>query len=233
MNEATTLAPVTGADRIQALDVVRGFALLGILLMNIEGMAGPLMNSMTGVDPSLAGIDRWADTAIYLLVQGKFYPLFSLLFGMGFAVMLHRAEVAERPFFAVYLRRILVLLGLGLAHGFLLWSGDILVAYAVMGFLLLLFFRRTPTSRLPKWGIALMLLPIGLMMLFGLVGTAMQGMPEEARAGFDEAMRQQAAAMATVGTSAWRQLSGATPRPDCAARRCWPGTWRCRPGVPR
>ena len=94
MTEQVSLAPVTGADRIQALDVVRGFALLGILLMNIEGMAGPLMASMTGLDPQLTGADRWVDGAIYLLVQGKFYPLFSLLFGMGFAVMLARASVA-------------------------------------------------------------------------------------------------------------------------------------------
>lgn len=220
MNETTQtaapLAPVAAHERIAAMDVLRGFALLGILLMNIEGMAGPLMASMTGVDPALTGADRWADTLIYLLVQGKFYPLFSMLFGMGFAVMLHRAEVAEQPFFAVYLRRILVLLGLGVAHGFLLWAGDILVSYALMGFLLLLFFRRTPVSRLPKWGVALMLLPVGLTVLLGLLGSAMQAMPPGAdRAGFDQAMAQQAAAMAAdieaqrraYGSGSWAEAT--------------------------
>ena len=196
MNEPVSLAPVTGTDRIQALDVVRGFALLGILLMNIEGMAGPLMASMTGLDPQLTGADRWVDGAIYLLVQGKFYPLFSLLFGMGFAVMLMRAEAAERPFFGLYLRRVLALLGIGLVHALLVWSGDILVTYALMGFLLLLFFRRTPRPRLPKWGIALMLVPVVLTMSLGLLGSAMQAMPEEARAGFEQAMAQQAVQMA-------------------------------------
>lgn len=196
MNEQASLAPVTGAERIQALDVVRGFALLGILLMNIEGMAGPLMASMTGLDPQLTGADRWVDGAIYLLVQGKFYPLFSLLFGMGFAVMLMRAEASGRPFFGLYLRRVLALLGIGLAHALLVWSGDILVTYAVMGFVLLLFFRRTPRARLPKWGIALMLLPVALTLAFGLLGSAMQAMPEEARASFDQAMAQQAVQMA-------------------------------------
>ncbi|OHE81152.1 MAG: hypothetical protein A2X76_08950 [Lysobacterales bacterium GWF1_69_6] len=196
MNESASLAPVTGADRIQALDVVRGFALLGILLMNIEGMAGPLMASMTGLDPQLTGADRWVDGAIYLLVQGKFYPLFSMLFGMGFAVMLMRAEAAQRPFFGLYLRRVLALLAIGLAHALLVWSGDILVTYALMGFLLLLFFRRTPQSRLPKWGIALMLVPAVLTLSLGLLGSAMQAMPEAARAGFDEAMARQAVQMA-------------------------------------
>lgn len=196
MNEQASLAPVTGAERIQALDVVRGFALLGILLMNIEGMAGPLMASMTGLDPQLTGADRWVDGAIYLLVQGKFYPLFSLLFGMGFAVMLMRAEDAQRPFFSLYLRRVLALLGIGLAHALLVWSGDILVTYALMGFVLLLFFRRTPQSRLPKWGVALMLVPAVLTLSLGLLGSAMQAMPEEARASFDQAMAQQAVQMA-------------------------------------
>ena len=99
------LAPIASGERMHTLDVVRGFALLGIFLMNIEGMAGPLMASMTGLDPQLTGADRGVDGAIYLLVQGKFYPLFSLLFGMGFAVMLMRAEDAQRPFFALYLRQ--------------------------------------------------------------------------------------------------------------------------------
>src|SRR5687767_8745090 len=96
------LSPVAPADRIETLDVLRGFALLGILLMNIEGFVGPLVGALTGLDPALAGADRWTDAAIYVLVQGKFYTLFSLLFGMGFAVMSQRAEATMRPFAGVY-----------------------------------------------------------------------------------------------------------------------------------
>ena len=186
MTNTIPLAPITSGDRIQALDSIRGFALLGILLMNIEGMVGPLMASISGVDPLLTGADRWVDTAIYLLVQGKFFPLFSMLFGMGFAIMLARAQAAGRPFVAVYLRRVLALLAIGLAHALLVWSGDILVTYALMGLVMLLFFRGTPQSRLPKWGVALMLLPVGFTLLMGLIGTAVQAMPEEARAGFEK-----------------------------------------------
>lgn len=193
MTQDHTLAPVGAPDRIQALDALRGFALLGILLMNIEAFVGPLMNSMTGLDPSLQGADRTMDAAIYLLVQGKFFPLFSMLFGMGFAVMLMRADAAGRPFLGLYLRRIGTLLVLGLAHAVLLWPGDILVTYALMGLLLGLCFRGTPQSRLPKWGVALMLLPVGLTLLMGLLGSAMQAMPEEARAGFEQAMAAQGA----------------------------------------
>ena len=62
--------PVAPADRIDSLDILRGMALLGILLMNIEGLAGPLVSSLTGVDAALRGADRAVDTVIYLLVQG-------------------------------------------------------------------------------------------------------------------------------------------------------------------
>ena len=198
MTNTNTLAPITSADRIQALDAIRGFALLGILLMNIEGLVGPLMASMSGVDPALTGADRWADTAIYLLVQGKFFPLFSMLFGMGFAIMLMRAQAAGRPFVAVYLRRVLALLVFGLLHALLVWPGDILVTYALMGLLLLLFFRGTPQSRLPKWGISLMLVPAALTMALGLLGSAIQALPGDASAGMAAALAEQSAEMASV-----------------------------------
>lgn len=218
MTESANLAPVDGAERLQALDVLRGFALLGILLMNIEGMAGPLMASMTGLDPALSGADRWVDGAIYLLVQGKFFPLFSLLFGMGFAVMMMRAEASGRPFFWLYLRRVLVLLAIGLAHALLLWPGDILVSYALMGLVLLLGFRRTPVPRLPKWGVAMMLAPALLMMAFGLLGSAMKAMPGEARAGYEQALAEQSAAIAAQ-VEAQRQAYGHGSFAEATAQR--------------
>ncbi|MCR6662016.1 MAG: DUF418 domain-containing protein [Luteimonas sp.] len=197
MNDHAALKPVGADDRIQSMDVLRGFALLGILLMNIEGMVGPLFAALSGVDPALTGADRTADTLIYLFVQGKFFPLFSLLFGMGFAVILMRTADAGRPFSGTYLRRVLALLAIGLAHALLVWSGDILVTYALLGLLMLLFFRRTPVSRLPKWGIALALFPCVLMVAGGLAGSAMQMQPGSA-AEFRAAMDEQAAEMAAL-----------------------------------
>ncbi|TDK25006.1 DUF418 domain-containing protein [Luteimonas aestuarii] len=190
MNDSAALSPVGADDRIQSMDVLRGFALLGILLMNIEGMVGPLFASLSGVDPALTGADHTVDTLIYLFVQGKFFPLFSLLFGMGFAVILMRATDAGRPFFGTYLRRVLALLAIGLAHAWLVWSGDILVTYALLGLLMLLLFRRTPVSRLPKWGVAFVLLPCVLMLAGGLAGSMAQMQPDSA-AEFQAAMDAQ------------------------------------------
>ena len=111
----TVAGPVAARERVEVLDVLRGFALLGILLMNIEAFVGPLMESVTGINPRFSGPDRWMDAAIYVLVQGKFITLFSLLFGMGFAVMLERANAAGASGSLIYARRLLALLGIGLA----------------------------------------------------------------------------------------------------------------------
>lgn len=182
-------APITASERLQVMDVLRGFALLGILLMNIEGMAGPMLATGTGLDPTLTGVDRWADAAIYLLVQGKFFTLFSLLFGMGFAVMAERARARGQDFTALYLRRSLALLGIGLVHALLIWSGDILVAYALLS-LPLLAFRDVGGRWLVGLAIASLLAPLALMMGLGLMGTLMQSTPESA-AIWKEAMGEQ------------------------------------------
>jgi uncharacterized protein len=146
------LGPIASTARIQAMDVLRGFALLGILLMNMEGFVGPLMASISGLNPTLTGADAWVDSLIFIFVQGKFYTLFSLLFGMGFAVMMQRTLASGRPFAGVYLRRTIVLL----------------------------FFRNTPQTRLPKWGIFFALLPGALMIVFGLLTDMAKMNPEAA-----------------------------------------------------
>lgn len=211
------MGPVAAAERITAMDVLRGFALLGILLMNIEGMVGPLTAALGGVDPALTGADKVVDTLIYLLVQGKFYPLFSLLFGMGFAVMLARAQAREQPFFAVYLRRILALLAIGLVHAWLIWAGDILVAYAIVGFVLLLFYRRTPMQRLVGWSVFWMLLPCAILMFFGALGSLAQLTPEGA-AEVQKAMDEQAANIAAQ-IEAQRQAYGGGSFAEATAQR--------------
>lgn len=176
------LSPVESTARIQALDALRGFALLGILLMNIEGFVGPLMAALGGIDASLQGPDLWADVAIYILVQGKFYALFSLLFGMGFALILERARRAGRPARGLMLRRMLVLLAIGSVHAFLVWAGDILMAYATLGLVLLLFFDKMPASRLRWWALGMFALPIGLTWFYVLPVVASHADPATAAA---------------------------------------------------
>lgn len=137
----TELAPVPMAERIQALDVVRGFALIGIFLMNVEFYNRALAEIGTGLPSTLKGVDWLAGWFVYMFVQGKFWTMFSLLFGMGFAVMLTRAERAGRDFFRPYMRRIAALAMFGALHHIFIWGGDILFSYAVaaVGLLIVLY----------------------------------------------------------------------------------------------
>ena len=211
------LAPVDTGERVEVMDVLRGFALLGILLMNIEAFVGPLMESITGVNPRFSGADRWMDAGIYVLVQGKFITLFSLLFGMGFAVMLERANATGRNGTALYARRLLALLGIGLTHALLIWSGDILLTYALLGFVLLLFFRRTPVSRLPKWGIALYVLPLLLTVAMAGLSTLAQQDPQAA-AEFQKGLAAQAQQIAAL-VDGERQAFGTGSYAQAVAQR--------------
>ena len=139
-------APVAENQRIEALDVVRGFALLGIFLMNIEWFNRPLTTFNEGMPRGLKGADWLASWFIAYFVQGKFWTIFSLLFGMGFAVMLVRAERAGREFTKVYLRRILALAVFGAVHYIYVWEGDILFSYAMgaLALLIILYGRAWP-----------------------------------------------------------------------------------------
>lgn len=133
---AAILAPVDSSNRIGVLDALRGFALIGILLMNIEWF-GREMSALGSFDTSLGGFDHATGWFVRCFVEGKFYKLFALLFGMGFAVMLMRAREKGRPFGAWFTRRMLVLLVIGILHLVFLWGGDILHDYAFAGLLLL------------------------------------------------------------------------------------------------
>ena len=176
------LAPVAPNQRIQDLDVVRGFALLGIMLMNIEFFNRTTHGIMEGMPAGLRGLDWAASWFIAYFVQGKFWTIFSMLFGMGFAVMLTRAEQAGRDFLWPYLRRIGALAVFGAAHYIFLWDGDILFSYALAaGALLILLYAKWKHILIalallaalgiipgldPLWGMAGALLSIGLNSLY-------------------------------------------------------------------
>jgi uncharacterized protein len=181
----SVLAPTAPGERIPTLDVLRGFALLGIALVNVEFFSRPLQDiNAPGIDPATSGADYFVEWLTYFFVQGKFWTMFALLFGMGFTVMIDRADRAGRPFVPAYLRRSLALLGIGLVHTVLIWSGDILVSYAVGALLLLLarqvrraWLRRSrgrepepmTASRMGGWGAALYGLPLVVILLAGML----------------------------------------------------------------
>ena len=130
------LSPAT--ERLDALDVLRGFALIGICIANVEFFNRPVVESGQGIPAGLHGLDWLVAFLVTYLVSGKFWTIFSLLFGMGFALMLDRARAAGRSFAPTYGRRVGVLLAIGLLHHTLLWSGDILISYAAGALALML-----------------------------------------------------------------------------------------------
>lgn len=151
---ATRATPTRQAQRIAEIDIIRGFALFGVLWMNLNSNAefAVPVAVLTGLPTS--GVDRWIGLLGDWLGQGKAQCLFSILFGFGFAILTHRAEARGADARALYLRRLLILLAVGFAHLFLLWMGDILHAYALMG-LILLVTRRWPTRLLLVLGVSL------------------------------------------------------------------------------
>lgn len=163
--------PTTAGERVIVLDVIRGFALLGILLMNIEYFQRPMQAIMLGFDWQQEGIDRLVALFVFAFVQGKFYTMFSLLFGLGFVIFLDRARARGASARLLFARRLAVLAVFGVLHAFFIWTGDILLLYAGVGFLLLLFVN-TPPSRLWKWGLGFFLVPVALMWLGALAVTA-------------------------------------------------------------
>jgi uncharacterized protein len=155
------LSPVDARERVEILDVLRGFALFGILLVNMAFFAAPLYLEYA-VDPWWTGrVDHVARMLIRFLAQGKFYALFSFLFGVGLAIQLQRAQARGVRFDPFFARRMLWLLLIGLVHAFLIWYGDILVFYALAGFALIPFARRQNRTLL-IWAVILILLPLVL-----------------------------------------------------------------------
>ena len=157
--------PVQVQERIEVLDVIRGFALLGVLMANMAWFSSPaLYFEILGKDMWTGAWDTTTSSFINLLVSGKFYSMFSFLFGLGFAIFFERAmERTVKPKLLFY-RRLFILLLIGLAHAFFIWYGDILVTYALLGFLLPLFFNRKPKT-LIKWAISLFSIFILLLAL--------------------------------------------------------------------
>lgn len=134
-------------------DLARAFALIGIGLVNVAIFSYPMMGGYSA-DGALTGADKWSYFAVNALFLMKSYTLFSFMFGVGFAYQIKAAERRGVGFAGRYWRRIIGLLVLGLLHVALLFQGDILVIYALLGSLLY-FFRNMEASKLIRWGVIL------------------------------------------------------------------------------
>ncbi len=142
-------APDQLSERAGILDVLRGFAILGIFIANSAGFSGyAFMDPGQRESLFTYEIDKWVNFLSIALVGGKFYSLFSLLFGIGFSIILIRNQQKGINPLRIFYRRLLVLMLFGVVHAILLWEGDILVLYALLGLLLPLFRKASNQSLL-------------------------------------------------------------------------------------
>ncbi|QYK47598.1 MAG: DUF418 domain-containing protein [Phycisphaeraceae bacterium] len=170
-------SPVPFSERIGAMDIARGFALLGILTVNFRFFSSPLGASFLPPGPDTPPLDSAWWFIVYTFGESKFYTLFSLLFGMGFIILTDRAR-SRRPESAtpIALRRFGFLALLGFLHANLFWYGDILFVYAIGGLALLLV-RRWKARTLAIVGAALILVAETFVMLSLLLGMLFANTP--------------------------------------------------------
>src|SRR5688572_7681498 len=168
----TAVAPVQESDRYEAMDVVRGVAVLGILILNIQSFAMPFaayFNPTALGEPSARDFAIWSVN--YVFADSKFMTMFSLLFGAGVLLMTTRiAERGGRPALIHY-RRMFWLLAFGLAHAYLIWYGDILVLYAICGLMIYPARRLAPRSQF--------ILGLAVLSVASLVAVGATFMPPE------------------------------------------------------
>ncbi len=168
-------SPIGPAERVAAVDVLRGLSLAGILLVNVYYHGHPyFLDYLTflkyqGLDPADHRLDRLVHGIVTTLCQESFYCLFALLFAFGFVSIVDRCEAAGASARAVGLRRLAALALFGLAHVVLIWAGDILITYALLGLALPLL-RRMGDRALIAWAAAG--LAVGSLLLAGAVVAA-------------------------------------------------------------
>ena len=143
-SDSLPLGPVTRAERIEVLDILRGWAIFGVLLVNMtfDQDWSDLFDKLWS-----GPVDQGALVVIEFLFKNKFYTLLSFLFGLGFSIQMGRAESRGLSFLPFYARKLLGLLVIALLHN-LVWPGDVLKIYAALGFVLLLFRNMAPRKLL-------------------------------------------------------------------------------------
>ncbi|MED1202483.1 DUF418 domain-containing protein [Heyndrickxia acidicola] len=156
------MRPIEPSNRILSLDILRGFSLLGIYIVNMISFHSPFLY----YDP----LEWWrfeektAYEWIEVLAESSFYPIFAMMFGYGLSMIRDRVIQKSENYYRVAVRRLVILLCIGCIHAFLIWSGDILITYAICGLLVLGFLKYSGKTLLFS-GIALFLFP---NLLFGL-----------------------------------------------------------------
>ncbi|GGF15719.1 hypothetical protein GCM10010954_12950 [Halobacillus andaensis] len=139
-------APLQDRDRLSWIDAARGLAILGIFMVNVPAFNAPyfLYGGEDQFFPSETS--QAVQTIIDIFFQASFYTLFSLMFGFGLYMMKERLEQKHVSYRPIIFRRLMVLLGFGAVHAFLIWHGDILLSYGLFGFAMFAFFNASPKT---------------------------------------------------------------------------------------
>jgi uncharacterized protein len=196
----TTTTPTAPGQRIELLDALRGFAIFGILMVNMSLFFKPVTSMLIGYAGSETTLDLISELMIKFFFEGKFYVLFSMLFGYGFWMFINRTTADGKSMIPTFRLRVLFLLLFGITHVVLLWAGDILTFYALIGFLLILF-RKKSDRGLVKWAVSLALIPT-IIMLFAWGMYALASMHPESKAAFEAGMQGNAAQMRQLAETA-------------------------------
>ena len=170
-------SPTNSSERVKSLDILRGFAILGILIMNIQSFAMPgaaYLNPTAYGD--LEGINKWVWILSHLFADQKFMTIFSILFGAGIILMTQKAETKHGRSAGLHYKRTFWLLIIGFIHAHIIWYGDILVPYAICAFFVYFFRKKSPVT----------LLIVGMVfisvhtLIYWLFGSSLENWPEEA-----------------------------------------------------
>jgi uncharacterized protein len=187
------ITPTAGGQRIELLDALRGFAIFGILMVNMQLFHQPITSMLIGYSGSETTLDLVSVLFTKFFFEGKFYVLFSMLFGYGFWIFINRTTNAGKSIIPTFRLRIFFLLLFGILHVVMLWAGDILVFYALLGFVLILF-RKKSDRGLVKWAVWLALIP-SIVMLIGWGFYLIASMQPESKDAFEAAMQGNASQM--------------------------------------
>ena len=196
-----TISPVTISERIHLLDVFRGLAIFGILMVNMQVFYHPISYMMIGSQSGGETLTVISESFIKFFFEGKFYVLFSMLFGYGFWLFMNKQVPEGVRIIPVFRRRLFILLLFGIAHFVFLWAGDILFFYALFGFLLILS-RNISDERIMSWAIPLALVPSLLTFFFWGLSVAFSGIPEATNS-WETGMAENAVAMKSLAEEAF------------------------------
>lgn len=168
LSSVPAAAPVAENRRIVLLDALRGLAILGIAVVNVQFFACPLLRLLSWRWDQVPPSEAIVRATITIFAEHHFFSIFAVLFGMGLALQYRRMRETGESFGGLYFRRLVVLLGFGITHALLLWYGDILALYALVG-IVVYWFRDASPRTLLRWAIVIFMVPVaiqtGLMLL--------------------------------------------------------------------